>query len=75
MSPSLPVNYGRRDRWGLKDCNFKDGFKASLQTSIVNSWDPKDTQFNFKVLKHLGFKDKKLVAALMGAHSIGQVQP
>lgn len=75
MSPNLPISYGRRDRWGLSKCEVQDGFYPYLQTSIVNSWDPKDTKYNFNIFKHLGFGNKKLLAALMGAHSIAQVQP
>lgn len=75
MAPKMPVTYGRRDRWGLEKCQIEDGFYAALQTSVVNSWDPEAALYNFAVFKHLGLSDPKLVAALMGTHSAGQIQP
>lgn len=75
MAPPMPVTYGRRDRWDLAKCKVKEGHAAFMQTSVINSKDPEMVDYNFQVFEHMGFNDEKLVAALMGTHSTGQIQP
>lgn len=75
IAPPMPVTYGRRDRWGLGKCKVKDGHTAFMQTSVINSKDPEAVDYNFEMFAHMGFDDPKLVAALMGTHTTGQIQP